>query len=554
MKKIKQLFLITLLIGSVSLFMSGCDDDPDDPDDSLLDVFLGWIGNDAEDLEAIENDVNFDDNTELPSLVDLSNKFPPIGNQGAYGTCVAWATGYAHRSYINAVEKGLSRTNMESSSNTFSAKYLFWSIPNSDKGSDCGGTGFESAYDVMLEKGIPTESTVPYTELGDCSESASAWDGSAADYKLQSYREIELSKSSIKKYLAQKRAISFGAKLGDSFMSWNSSSVLTDDTDTYNGQHAYHAMILCGYDDSKNAFRVVNSWGTSWGDGGYIWVDQDFFVGTFCFCAFVANSGTDRDGDDNDVDDPTSGYDLLAWELNDNDNADQTDATYREAVYNAFNSGTSDVLATQDWNILYLAVNSTDANDYKIILYDYYSDDYGDAGQNDEMTQTQIDEQDTPAEGYWWNYIDVPSGKSVAQAVYDDYSDPETRFNWRYQMPDISGEYFLVLIADGFNDITEADEDNNYFWLTASDGGSITISNGIIQDALQVNTKSNKLIPDAFDDSPSPTIRTKKNLNAYTVDEIRSLIKNRIESGAMKRKALEHIKNNNTGKKTRHKR
>ena len=38
-----------------------------------------------------------------------------------------------------------------------------------------------------------------------------------------------------------------------------------------------HAMVLVGYDDHRHAFKVLNSRGRIWGDGGYGWIDFDFF-------------------------------------------------------------------------------------------------------------------------------------------------------------------------------------------------------------------------------------------------------------------------------------
>ena len=47
----------------------------------------------------------------LAKRVDLSMKFPPIGNQGNYGTCVAWATGYNMKTALDAIDKvGLHRS------------------------------------------------------------------------------------------------------------------------------------------------------------------------------------------------------------------------------------------------------------------------------------------------------------------------------------------------------------------------------------------------------------------------------------------------------------
>jgi hypothetical protein len=39
-----------------------------------------------------------------------------------------------------------------------------------------------------------------------------------------------------------------------------------------------HAMIVVGYDDSKNAFKVLNSWGTNWSTGGYCWISYSAFA------------------------------------------------------------------------------------------------------------------------------------------------------------------------------------------------------------------------------------------------------------------------------------
>jgi cathepsin L len=34
-----------------------------------------------------------------------------------------------------------------------------------------------------------------------------------------------------------------------------------------------HAIVIVGWDDSKNAYLIKNSWGKDWGLNGYAWVD-----------------------------------------------------------------------------------------------------------------------------------------------------------------------------------------------------------------------------------------------------------------------------------------
>ncbi len=560
MRKNKILISLAFLLGfSLIAIMPSCD--LEDPNNKAVLENLGWFGvggDNGDNLSTIQDDITFAGSGNLPASVNLTNfngknLMPPIGNQGQYGTCVAWATGYAHKGFLERTD-----------GNTvdFSPKYLFWKVPAADKGADCNGTGFESAFNVMQQFGIATESTVPYTDLGDCSSStSSSWDANAAGYKIQSFREISKDKTTLKEYLAQGRAISFGAKLGDEFMDASGSGVLNYQSYGYTGQHAYHAMILMGYDDSKNAFRVQNSWGTTWGDNGYIWVDQDYFAtDNFCFCAFVAdNIRSNPDGNnDNTVDDgeQNTGDDLLAWELNDSHNADFPDEEplRRVAVYNVFNSGSTNIAASKDWNILYIYYNAYDANDYGIILYDYYSNDYGYSGGNGDLIDFGVT---TPGIGNWWNYIDVPAGQSVAQALY---GETNSRFRWPYLMPStneshqpITGVYYLVIIADGYNVIAEADEDNNYYFLTDANGNPYHFVNGVMQGGSAKSLNKSVMIPKTFDKSPAATARTSNHLNAYTPKEIQKFIEIEKNNGNINRKVQQFLKNGgNKGQKSKY--
>jgi len=33
-----------------------------------------------------------------------------------------------------------------------------------------------------------------------------------------------------------------------------------------------HAILMVGWDDTKNAWKIKNSWGTGWGEAGYMWI------------------------------------------------------------------------------------------------------------------------------------------------------------------------------------------------------------------------------------------------------------------------------------------
>ena len=37
-----------------------------------------------------------------------------------------------------------------------------------------------------------------------------------------------------------------------------------------------HAITIVGWDDSKKAYLVKNSWGKKWGQDGYVWVGYGY--------------------------------------------------------------------------------------------------------------------------------------------------------------------------------------------------------------------------------------------------------------------------------------
>lgn len=521
-------------------------------------VLWGW-NEDSENLAEVESGISFSSASSsgsLPTSVNIEDDLPPIGNQGPYGTCVAWAVGYNMRTYMNSY---YTDDNPGSAGNQSSPKDLFLAIDAADKGDDCGGTYFEAALDVLVERGVADLETVPYDEMNNCEGTPqSAWDDVAQNYKIANYRKIgaegDIDISSIKEYLANNRIVVIGARLGDNFMDWSSSNegeVLSSETYDYAGQHAYHAMVIGGYDDNKDAFKVINSWATSWGVDGTIWIDYDFFASEFCFGAFVGNSLKDDPDpdDDNEADNTSEGNDLIAWELTDQPDENYESDTARVAKYNVFNSGENTIQASQEWNILVVYYNAYDAEDYGIILYDKYTDDYGnpenywarendngELGNNGFFSDADATAEDHGQMASWWNNVDVEPGESVAAAVYND---PEERFRWPYDMPAITGDYYLVTIADGFDVIDEADEENNYYYLTDENGEPLTYENGVLQSNLARRKNAGK--PGKYQEGPSETAVTKSNLNTYTPDEITKMIKHHRNTGELKQKVMKYL-------------
>jgi hypothetical protein len=260
--------------------------------------YTGWLAgedlNDTGPVSVIDTSKN-----ELPGSVTLENKFPPIGDQGQFGTCIAWAAGYNLKTSLNAIEKNWGSSDLLKVANQTSPKDLWLAIEPSKRGNNCQGTNFVYALDALVLKGAASMNLAPYN-MGDCSGAAIG----DPNNKLAAYRKIAhnnsliggnssvgMTEDNFKAYLAQGKPILIGARLGDKFVRWYGSSVISSDTyEDSDMRDAHHAMVLVGYDDSKGAFRVRNAWGPDWGDNGSIWVEYDFLLERFVFIAYVADN------------------------------------------------------------------------------------------------------------------------------------------------------------------------------------------------------------------------------------------------------------------------
>jgi len=99
--------------------------------------------------------------------------------------------------------------------------------------------------------------------------------------------ERKKEKTEPEKIEVTKKALSEGSPISTGFFLPISFSNVTGDVWNYQDgeelgdwKHRGHAMAIVGYDDNKygGSFRVLNSWGTDWADGGYVWVKYKDFA------------------------------------------------------------------------------------------------------------------------------------------------------------------------------------------------------------------------------------------------------------------------------------
>lgn len=215
-----------------------------------------------------------------PRHIDLSPLFPLPGDQYPKPDCTAWATAYSGLGYLRGRSLG---HRPRSAAEEPSPAYVYNRLRPS--GSSCSvPTRMTDALNLLKSEG-----TVSFAEFPDnpdqCANPvAHSLVGAQSDQRLGDFRAIDRERAhdwqspvridDIKGALFLQQPVVFAMPAPQDFMNFTGSGIY---------EHAsaestnWHAMTVVGYDDERQAFRVINSWGTGWGDGGYIWIGYDTF-------------------------------------------------------------------------------------------------------------------------------------------------------------------------------------------------------------------------------------------------------------------------------------
>ena len=197
-------------------------------------------------------------------------KMPPVTTQGSEGSCVSFAVGYNTRSAEQYYATGSSTYSY--SANIFSPEYLF----NQTRiDASCSASTIFSALELLKTNGICTWQSMPYSSTNGCSLLPTASQVSeAANFKIRSYSQLYTSDiTAIKSIISANHPLIISFNVDTYFYYAGPGFIWKNYSGTFLGQHA---VVICGYDDAKHAFKIVNSWGTGWGDAGYTWIDYDF--------------------------------------------------------------------------------------------------------------------------------------------------------------------------------------------------------------------------------------------------------------------------------------
>ncbi|MBI1756303.1 MAG: Cathepsin L [Fimbriimonas ginsengisoli] len=150
-------------------------------------------------------------------------------------------------------------------------------------GGTCAGGWYMPVFNWMMAHGVTSEAKVPYLAVDGSAAQHTMWAGEPDYYFAAAWGFVIPdggipSVQQIKDAMMQHGAISVAVWADSAFQHYTSG--IYNEHVTNMGIN--HAVTLVGWDDSKHAWLMKNSWGHNWGDTcgfgterGYMWIDYN---------------------------------------------------------------------------------------------------------------------------------------------------------------------------------------------------------------------------------------------------------------------------------------
>lgn len=248
---------------------------------------LGLVPSDEEELKKQATFRVLPMRSQRPASLLLTDYLPPAGNQGVQGSCVAWSAAYAVYSYGVGVNQRKDAKAMAEPSAQFSPAFIYNLRENAAQGD--AGMQFSDAFRTLREYGCVTLKDFPYNAADSKTKPSAELMTKAARYRardvgllfsgpLRGGPPVDLER--LRCFLADTRQpFVTGVPIFQDFENLrgvDENYVYSPSNPDKKAFRGLHAVVINGYDDSKKAFHLVNSWGEGWGYKGGVWVDQEF--------------------------------------------------------------------------------------------------------------------------------------------------------------------------------------------------------------------------------------------------------------------------------------
>ncbi len=220
----------------------------------------------------------------LPSAYDLSSQsyFPAVRSQGSQGSCGAWASIYYAYGYLEAKDNGW--TDAKSGTNNAHLMSPAWAYNKVNGGVD-KGSWMSTNFEVAIDWGIATWATHPYNQADPVGWGSPEAFREAPLHRASSYVFHDLTGDAavnqVKQMISEDRPITFAMNAG--YYTFDNGQYIVTSSEYIEDSDLNHAQTVVGYNDTISedgdvgAFRIVNSWGSGWGNGGYYWLTYAAF-------------------------------------------------------------------------------------------------------------------------------------------------------------------------------------------------------------------------------------------------------------------------------------
>lgn len=228
----------------------------------------------------------------LPKEYSLRKYAPTPQNQGSYGTCVGWAVAYSARTIQMAHQQKWTNTVLITE-NALSPFFVYESAKPSSDIHCQEGTSLFNGFEILKELGAVKVFDYP----NQCGQNISkTLEKKAGQFKIKSYSRLfdKDTKDKIpvvRKCIAENKPVVIGMQCClESFQNAKGQKFWKSSAKEVEKPQGGHALTVVSYTDNyentgEGAVELMNSWGTAWGDGGFIWMSyQDF--NAYCFEAY----------------------------------------------------------------------------------------------------------------------------------------------------------------------------------------------------------------------------------------------------------------------------
>ena len=208
-------------------------------------------------------------------------KYAPLpGHQGTTNSCVGWAVGYAAMTIHQAIQSNT--TDKEAiTANAFSPSFIF----NQINQGQCNGALITDALVLLKNKGdcrLVTFSNARdnCVRLPDTKALEEATQFKIKDFASPFYNtdapavKIEQTIQSI----LHDNPLIVVFQVTKSFRNIEIGQTIWKPNSTETKELTGHAMVVTGFNKKLRRFELMNSWGTNWGEQGFIWISFDDFA------------------------------------------------------------------------------------------------------------------------------------------------------------------------------------------------------------------------------------------------------------------------------------